>query len=376
MKTGLRYGAVRRETSRPKAAWLVIAIIAIAGIISFSGLASYTTRTSSSSSSSSILAIPPSNTSSTMPAAPTAQPSTGVIIPLFTNDTNQRIGEVSEIVQIKLSHPTVPMMVVVNIEGGAGKNYSSGVATEIKNMQAAGVTVIGYVPTGWGERNVSAVEAAMLTFHDWYAVNGIYLDQMPNWNYNAPNGSWYYPGPDGEFIPAYFATLTHYGKSLGMTKIVANAGADVPKDFIGSVDAIGTFENPYLPILSLKAGWYSIGGLGGWHTEYDKSNFMFFSYNDSTLDPQFVLGAARYVGYMYITNGTAADDRYSILSPYLDQLVSLLASTATDQPATPGGFTAVVQAYVTFSSSLTPLASDVYSAPLSPSLREPIQPPL
>ena len=254
------------------------------------------------------------------------QASTGVLVPLFTNVTSEQTAQITKLIQIRLSHPTVPMLVVFDEKGGPG-NYSTSTATEIRNMQSAGIAVLGYDPTWWGMRNITVVEQVMLTFHSWYGVNGIFLDQMPNWNYNGPNGTWHYTGPNGEFIPGYFSTLTNYGKSLGLTKIMANAGADVPLDFIGSVDTIGTFENPYLPSLSLTAGWISIAGLGAWHTSYNKTNFMFFSYNVTSLDPQYVLAAAKYVGYMYITNGTQANDRYGNLSPYLEQLVSLLAAT-------------------------------------------------
>jgi hypothetical protein len=219
------------------------------------------------------------------------------------------------------------MLVVLEEEGGPGNYYSTTMASQIKSMQAVGITVLGYDPTWWAQRNITAVEQFMLTWHDWYGVNGTYLDQMPNWNYNGPNGTAYYAGQNGEYIPSYFATLTAYARSLGMTKVLANAGADVPTDFIGSVDTIGTFENSFLPSLDLSAGWTSIAGLNAWHTGYNKSNFMFFSYNVPSLNPQYVLTAAKYVGYLYITNETNETDPYSGLSPYLSQLMSILAST-------------------------------------------------
>jgi hypothetical protein len=235
-------------------------------------------------------------------------------------------------------------------------------------MQAADIVVMGYIPTGWGEASISSIEVEMSTYLTWYGVNGTYLDQMPNWNYNSPNGTWYYGGPNGEFIPAYFATLNQYGKSIGMTEVVANSGADVPVDFIGSADTIGTFENAYLPSLSLTAGWTSIAGVGGWHTSYSKSNFMFFSYAVPSLDPAYVLAASAYVGYMYITNGTGTAP-YNTLSPYFDQMVSLLASTVlpvTIQSATLNGTSTaggvrvtVTQADGSSASGYTPSTFDV-----------------
>ena len=258
-------------------------------------------------------------------------------------------------------------MVIINPAGGPGDSYNPSIAVEVESMQAAGIIVIGYVPTVWGEASISSIEAQMLTYLSWYGVNGTYLDQMPNWNYNSPNGAWYYSGPDGEFMPAYFTTLNQYGKSIGMTEVVANSGADVPTDFIGSVDTIGTFENAYLPSLSLTAGWTSIAGVGGWHTSYSKSNFMFFSYDVPLLASAYVLAASDYVGYMYITNGTGTAP-YSTLSPYFDQMVSLLASTVRvtfQQPYTLNGastagelWVIVTQAERSSTSGFTPSTFD------------------
>jgi hypothetical protein len=275
---------------------------------------------------------------------------------------------VNEIIQAKLAYPVVPIIAVINPEGGPGSWIDPSLTAEVKSMQSAGITVLGYVTTSWGTRSTSSIEADMLTYHNWYGVNGIYLDEMPNWNYNSPSGAFYYQGPDGEFIPAYFATLTAYAKSLGMTKVTGNSGADVPPDFIGCVDTIGIFENGFLPSLSLTAGWNSLAGLGAWHTSYDKSNFMFFSYNVGSLDPEYLLGAARYVGYLYITNGSGGQP-YSALSPYFDQLVSLLASmvpvtiqsAALNATSITGGFwVTVTQPDGSFTSGYTPFTFEAY----------------
>ena len=349
-------GIAHRAMVTSTVAAMVILIIVGSGIsFSSSSLASSATSTSSSLPSSPATEVPSStrilhaplsiiqasfaaSVASTTSETP-ALSNTGIIVPLFTENSAALSSEVNEVVQAKLAHTVVPIIVIINPAGGPGDSYNPSIAVEVESMQAAGITVIGYVPTGWGEASISSIEVEMLTYLSWYGVNGTYLDQMPNWNYNSPNGAWYYTGPNGEFIPAYFATLNQYGKSIGMTEVVANSGADVPVDFIGSVDAIGTFENAYLPSLSLTAGWTSIAGVGGWHTGYSKSNFMFFSYAVPSLASAYVLAASGYMGYMYITNGTGTAP-YSTLSPYFDQMVSLLASkvpVTIQQPTTLNG---------------------------------------
>ncbi|HVB12635.1 MAG TPA: spherulation-specific family 4 protein [Nitrososphaerales archaeon] len=250
------------------------------------------------------------------------QPRTGVIVPIFADYSESQLSQVNEVIQTKLAYPSVPMIAVMNPSGGPGISNNPNILAEVKNMQTANVTVLGYVPTIWGTRNITSVEADILTFHDWYQVNGTYLDQMPNWEYNGPQGQWYYPGPGGTYIPSYFSTLTNYAKSLGMTFVFGNSGADVPQNFIGTVTTIGIFENAFAPSFF---GDPSLTGIGGWHLNQNKSNFAFFSYGLSSLNPYYVAGASDYVSYMFLTNGTFGDS-YVVLPPYFNQMVSTLAS--------------------------------------------------
>src|SRR5579862_353976 len=231
---------------------------------------------------------------------------TGIIIPMFSVNYSQ--AQVNEVIQAKVANPTVPFIVVVNHGNGPGSSYDSQYAAGIKTMQTAGIIVLGYDPTGWGERNVSSIEKDMLTFHNWYHVDGIYLDQMVNWEFNS----------HGMYLAPYYANLTQYAHSLGMTKVLGNSGADVPYYFVGTVDQIGIFENAFTPPLQYLAGW---------HLSYNKTNFWFVSYNVSSPNPYFVASASDYVNYLYLTNGEHPYP-YGDLPPYFNELVSDLAHLA------------------------------------------------
>jgi len=243
-------------------------------------------------------------------------------VPIFADYSESQLSQVNEVIQTKLAYPSVPMIAVMNPSGGPGISNNPNLLAEVKNMQMANVTVLGYVPTIWGTRNIASVETDIQSYYEWYQVNGIYLDQMPNWEYDGPQGQWYYPGPDGTYIPAYFSTLTDYAKSLGMTFVFGNSGADVPQNFIGTVTTIGIFENAFAPSFF---GDPSLTGIGGWHLNQNKSNFAFFSYDLSSLNPYYVLAASNYVSYMFLTNGTFGDS-YVVLPPYFNQMVATLAS--------------------------------------------------
>jgi hypothetical protein len=248
---------------------------------------------------------------------------TGVIIPVYTQPLSAELDIYNQAIQVKESYSSVPMIIVIDPANGPG-TYSPDMASVVHNMQAVGITVLGYSTTSWGERSIALVESDILTYDQWYHVTGIFLDEMPNWNYNSPTGAWYYSGPDGRYIPAYFSTLTSYAKSLGMTKVTGNSEADVPADFIGSVDTIGIWENTFLPAVDDSCGWTSLAGVNCWHLSHDSSNFMFFAYNVHSLDTQYVLAAANYASYLYITDQSWPAP-YGQMTSYITNLVSILS---------------------------------------------------
>ncbi|MHB8565981.1 MAG: spherulation-specific family 4 protein [Nitrososphaerales archaeon] len=272
----------------------------------------------------------------------------------------------SEVIQIKLAYSSVPMITVINPSGGPGVSYNPNLSLEVKNMQAVIVTVLGYVPTICGTRNITSVEADIHAYYDWCQVNGTYLDQMPNWEYDGPQGRWYYSGPGGTYIPTYFSTLTGYANSLGMTFVFGNSGADVLQNFVGTVNTIGIFENAFAPSFF---GDPSLTGLDGWHKSQNKINFAFFSYDLSSLNPYYVVAASDYVGCMFLTNRTFGDS-YIVLPPYFNRFVATPASMGSitvrseilNGTQIDGGFeTIVTQPDGTSSDGYTPFAFNVLS---------------
>ena len=235
--------------------------------------------------------------------SPRTYSTTGVVIPMFTNYSTIEVGE---IIGAKQANPSVPFLVVANPTGGPGPEYNATYGSALRSLQEAGITVLGYVPTGWGDRSIAAVESDVLTFHNWYGIDGIYLDQMYNLEFSG----------NGAFMPQYYSTLSDYVRSLGMSEVFGNSGADVPYYFVGTVSTIGDFENAHLPLLS---------ALGGWHIDVPKTNFAFFAYNVSSVDPYYVAAVSNYVGYLYITNGERPFP-YGGLPPYFGQVVSELGS--------------------------------------------------
>ncbi len=262
-------------------------------------------NSSASSSTSSLRSTATSSTTTTQQTSVHQLPeSTGIVIPLYTNYSTSKW---SEVIQAKLSHSTVPIVAIVNPHIGPGTYYNSSFAAGVKRMQQAGIMVLGYVWTDYGAKNGSYLDAQMQAYSTWYAVNGIFLDGMAN-SLRSPSGA---------YMPAYYANLTAYSKSIGMTIVFGNPGADVPVQFVGTVDTLGIFENSFLPSLKF---------LGGWHAKYNKTNFAFVSYNVTSLSSMssYIVEASNFVGYLFLSNMTRS--HYPSPPPYLNQLVATLGS--------------------------------------------------
>ena len=126
----------------------------------------------------------------------------GLAIPLYTYPcftTTQCTW--TNVIQARQAYPSVPLLAVINPNSGPGRSKDPDYVQGIKNLQAAGVVVLGYVWTGYGRVSLSKVESQVSSYTNWYSVNGIFFDGMA-----------YVTGSE-----KYYSTLNSYVKSLGMT---------------------------------------------------------------------------------------------------------------------------------------------------------------
>jgi hypothetical protein len=242
----------------------------------------------------------------TIPALATTASTTGVIVPLYTYPTSSTWDAM---ISAKTAHPSVPIVAIINPSSGPGTSMDSKYSDGIKKLQAAGITVLGYVYTSYTSRSTNVVKADIDSYKSWYpSLSGIFFDEMANW-------------AGGE---SYYKTLNDYAKSKGFTFTVGNPGADTISSYVGTVDNIIIYESAGAPTLS---------SIGGWHTNYDKANFSIIPYAISSLDDAYVDSSSDYVGYMYITNDDLPNP-WDSLPPYFADLVSAVNS-ANGSPSSP-----------------------------------------
>ncbi len=224
----------------------------------------------------------------------------GIIIPLYSYpDTDWQ-----SVIQAKASYPSVPVVAVINPSNGPGYAIDPNFVFGIQELKAAGVVVLGYVPTTYGARSSSDVMNDIAAYSLMYQVNGIFFDEMAN-----------VPGYE-----AYYASLNGYAKSLGLSLTVGNPGSSVPSSYIGTVDNIVIYENSGLPASSYLA---SLGN--------QKSDFSVISYGNSFVNTSFLAASAPDIGYVFLTNWIMPSP-YTSLPSYLSALFSGVNSSISGSP--------------------------------------------
>jgi hypothetical protein len=227
-----------------------------------------------------------------------------VIIPLYSYPG----AAWNAIVQAKEAHPDVPIVAVINPDNGPGPKLDPNYVTWINTLRAAGVTVVGYVYTSYGARSTSFVEADVRTYTSWYAVTGIFFDEMAN----------------VQGLESYYSTLGTYARSLGLTLTVGNPGGPIPSSYVGTLNCIVIYENLGAPTLA-RLSEATMG--------MSKDNFAMIAYGVNALPSSFESGASTYVTYVYLTD-EGMPNPYSSLPSYFSAFVAALGRPVNDLPVT------------------------------------------
>jgi hypothetical protein len=243
-----------------------------------------------SSSSGTITAAGSGGT--TTPSSAPAMPSTAALVPLYTVPSDPSWAALAA---AKTAHLKVPVYAIIDPANGPGAVADAGYTAGIGKLQLAGVTVIGYVPTGYAARSVAAIEADVDRWKSFYpGIQGIFFDEM-----SVRLGD--------ELL---YKTVSQYAKSKGMTFTVGNPGIDTKPTFVGATDVILIYEG---------AGFPATDTLSGWHTSYPKTSFGVFAYGVPKLDHALVKEARNYIGYIYVNTDVLPNPWDSVPS-YLDAL--------------------------------------------------------
>jgi hypothetical protein len=227
------------------------------------------------------------------PSAAASSQGVGIAIPLYTYPTD---GTWTQVTQAKQAYPNVPILAIINPDSGPGPSQDQNYVQGIKNLQAAGVLVYGYVDTAYGSDSVSSVESNVNKYVSWYHVDGIMFDDMNNL---ATSGN-------------YYSTLGSYVSSLGM-KSMGNPGTSVPLSLIGTLDSLCVYESTGLPSVSFIT-----------YAGFSPANFYVIALG-VPLSTSFLTSVNGLVSWVYLTNAGGSNP-YDVLPSYFLSEVAALSS--------------------------------------------------
>jgi len=178
---------------------------------------------------------------------------------------------------------------VMNPASGPGKKSDAQYVSAVKAAQAAGIGVLGYVATSYGQRSLSAVESDISSYYNWYGVNGIFLDEAST----------------SCTLKSYYATLDVYVKAKGgVGRVIINPGEQTNSCYSSAADIIVNFEGSYTEYVRSYSA-------PSWVGSAPASEFWQIIYNTpaANLSQAIALSKARNAGYVYVTS-------YGLPNPY------------------------------------------------------------
>jgi hypothetical protein len=258
--------------------------------------------------------------------AATASSSPGIVIPLYTDPTDSTWNTV---VQVHNAYPTVPMIVIADpTSSGAGTSIDQNYVSGVKNLQAAGIIVLGYIDTIYAGRALSSVESDATNWWNWYHPNGIFFDEF--------GGS-----------AAYYSTLNTFVKALGVTYTMGNPGTTVSTSYYGILDSLIISENPSYPSLSTLSSATS---------GYSKSGFGYLAYGVS-LNTSYEVSSTQYVGWLYITSLGGGNPWNALPSYFSNEVAAIDPPGTSSTSSTTTSTTSTASATVTSTSTSSGVAS-------------------
>jgi len=238
---------------------------------------------------------------------PTTSEPLKILVPLYVypgSDWDTVASAASEVEIIAIINPN---------SGPDPSGPDSSYVTYMSQLASAGVQMIGYVYTSYGERAISDVEADIDTYTSLYTgITGIFFDE----------GS-----PDASEI-AFYTQAYNYVMSKGLVHSIINPGVQPDEGYLAITTSIVIFEDQGALASTIsysswvtcasdsteKSGYkYKFSGIGHTTAEADASGII------STFESQGI-------GMIYVTDGAAGCCTYNTLTSYFATEASTVAS--------------------------------------------------
>jgi len=129
-----------------------------------------------------------------------------------------------------VSAATAVGLAIINPNSGPGDSCCDDYAAQVARAKAAGVEVIGYVSTRYGERGASEVSTEARNYFGWYDLDGIFLDEASS---------------DVAKIPYYSHLFSQIKQWKKQSLVVLNPGTNTDERYLAVADILVNFEGSY-----------------------------------------------------------------------------------------------------------------------------------
>ena len=234
----------------------------------------------------------------------------GILVPSYFDPSSGLWDE------LNFAATRVPLVAIMNPNNGPGTKQNANYVAAVNSLRATGGRVIGYVYTSYAARDTNTVTADIDRYFSFYAVDGIFLDEMTD-------------DADTSHLD-YYAVLYQYIQRQGTNLVVVgNPGINTQETYLTrpAADMLVTFEsNTGYPALVVD----------GWVTKHLAQQFSHLPYNvasAATLTNYINLAASRNAGWIYVTDDTLPNP-WDTLPAYWTNEVNYIRSLNQSAPAT------------------------------------------
>jgi len=171
-------------------------------------------------------------------------------------------------------------VLVHNPGTGPGEVRDESFIGPLGQLSAAGVTVVGYVDTNYGQRPTAEILDEFELHVAWYGVSGVFFDRVPT----------------GPAHVAHYARLSRQTRQLGACVVAFNHGAYPIEDYAEHGDLLGTFEGTW--------DTYVGATVPRWQRSRPAAQFfhLIYSVPHPCFSDAFMLVARRRTGSVYVTD--------------------------------------------------------------------------
>ena len=119
--------------------------------------------------------------------------------------------------------------VILNPNSGPGSSPDPNYQALAERLRGAGIQVLGYVSTRYSDRPIAEVQVEVGLYADWYAVDGIFLDEVPDESRCTAERNYYQQA----------AELVRRRAAI----VVGNPGTATCEDYLDLMDTLVLFES-------------------------------------------------------------------------------------------------------------------------------------